>query len=237
MGLFHTSQDFLSIGYTGGAIGLFTWLVLNKKPYGFKGALFGYIGFGLGMAAGRFLANVSCLQPFPVNHWNIMEVMCGFFGGFVFTYGMLGKKFSDPPGDEGYRLLGVYSILYVMALIPLFHRLLRIRPREKLEEWAKRLSSYGYEDPAALSETIMTAIHCVCFLGFVAAAIWLLLYRCNKHRLAAFPILAFSGVMLLVQNLNALYFFYPRQAGTINMHFVFWIIYVLMILYVIFAKK
>ena len=227
----------LSIGFTGGVIGLFVWLILSKKRYGFKGALLGYIGFGLGMASGRFLGNVSYLQPLAINHWNVMEVSCGFIGGFVFTYGMLGKKFPDPPKGEGYPLLNIYSVFYVMALIPLFHRLLRIRPEAKLEEWTNRLASYGFEDPAALSGRILTAIHVVCILGFIGAGIWLFLHFRHKYRFSAFPVLFFSGLMLLIQNLNALYLLYPRQKAMINMHSVFWVIYALMILYAIFAKR
>jgi len=227
----------LSIGFTGGVIALFVWLVLNKKPYGLRGAFFGYIGFGLGMAGGRFLGNLSYLQPFPVNHWNIMEVSCGLIGGFVFTFGMLGRKFPDPPEQEGYPLLNVYSAFYVMGLIPLMHRLLRIRPEEKLATWAESLRSYGYPAPAGLSDWILTAIHVVCAMGFVGAGVWLWLHFRDKYRFAAFPVLFFSLLMLLIQNLNALYFFYPRQEGTINMHFVFWVIFALMVLYALFVKR
>ena len=227
----------LSIGYTGGVIGLFIWLVLNKKRYGFKGALFGYIGFGLGMAMGRFLANVSYLQTFSINHWNIMEVSCGFIGGFVFTFGMLGKKFPDPPEGEGYPLLSVYSVFYVMTFIPIMHRLLRIRPEEKLQHWANLLESYRYSNPEAFSRGILAAIHVVCFLGFVGAGIWLWLHFRNKHRFAAFPILYFSGLMLLIQNLNALFPFYPYQPRSIRMHLVFWVIYALMIAYAVWGKR
>jgi hypothetical protein len=227
----------LSIGYTGGVIGLFVWLIKSKKRYGLKAALLGYIGFGIGMSLGRLLGNASYLQPYPVNHWNIMEVSCGFIGGFVFTYGMLGRRFPDPPTGEGIPLLSVYSAFYVMAIIPLMHRLLRIRPEQKLEQWAKAFESYGYADPAGLSETVLTLIHVVCVVGFLGAGVWLYLYFKDKDRFAAFPILLFSGVMLLIQNLNALYFFYPRRKGSINMHFVFWVIYGLMVLYVVFGKR
>ena len=239
LGGFHINppRSDLSIGYTGGVIALFVWLVLNKKRYGFKGALCGYIGFGLGMALGRFLANASYLQPFSINHWNIMEVSCGFIGGFVFTFGMLGKRFPDPPEGEGYPLLSVYGAFYVMTFIPVMHRLRRIRPEEKLQQWANSLESYGYANPEALSRGILAAIHVVCFLGFVGAGIWLYLHFRNKHRFAAFPILYFSGLMLLIQNLNALFPFYPRQPRSINMHFVFWILYALMIAYAIWGKR
>ena len=59
----------------------------------------------------------------------------------------------------------------------------------------------------------------------------------NRHRFAGLPVLLLSSVMLLIQNLNALYFFYPRRPGTINMHFVFWVIFGLMILYTVIAKR
>ncbi len=220
-----------AIAFTGGVIGLFLWLSLNQRAYGFKGALLGYIGFGMGMAGGRFLANASYLQPFPVNHWNIMEVMCGVIGGFVFTYGMLGKRFPDPPDDEPYPLLNIYSMFFVLGLIPLLHRINRIPAGEKLEEWAGRLEGYGYADPAGLSEWVLIGLNTVCVLGFVGAGVWLFLYMRDQHRFAALPVLWLSGVMVLVQNLNALYFFYPRQEGSINMHFVFWIMLALMLLY------
>jgi len=50
-------------------------------------------------------------------------------------------------------------------------------------------------------------------------------------------VLFFSGLMLLIQNLNALYLLYPRQKAMINMHSVFWVIYALMILYAVFGKR
>jgi hypothetical protein len=134
-------------------------------------------------------------------------------------------------------LLSVYGAFYVLGLIPLMHRVLRIRPEQKLEAWAKALESYGFADPSALSERVLMAIHFVCVLGFLGAGLWLFLHLRNKHRFRAFPVLWLSGVMLLIQNLNALYFFYPRRPGTINMHFVFWVIYGLMIAYAVFARR
>jgi len=220
----------LSIGYTGGVIGLFAWLVLNRKRMGFKGALFGYLGFGLGMALGRLFANAARLQPYPVNHWNIMEVSCGLIGGFIFTFGMLGRKFPDPPEREGHPELAVLGSIYILGMIPTLHRVLRIKPEEKLEQWANALKGYGYQDPYGLSELILTALNTVCILGFVGAGIWIYLHFKKEAGYGAFPILFFSLLMLLFQNLNALYFFYPRQAGTINMHFVFWVLYGSMVL-------
>ncbi len=236
---FHINPDRsdASIAYTGGVIGLFIWLIYSNRRYGLQGAFFGYIGFGLGMATGRFLANVSYLQPYPVNHWNIMEVMCGFIGGFIFTYGMLGKKFEEPPEGEGYGLLNIYSIFYVMFLIPLLHRIRRIDPSEKLDQWAISLQAYGYPSPHTLSEAVLLLINIVCFFALLGVCFWGYLYWKRKTRWSAFPILYFSLMMLLIQNLNALYFFYPRQEGSINMHFVFWVMFALMLLFALLYPR
>ena len=227
----------LSIAYTGGVVGLFLWLGFSKRRYGLRGALLGYIGFGLGMAGGRLLGNLSYLQPYPVNHWNIMEVMCGVIGGFVFTFGMLGKQVDDPSEEESMGLLSAYGAFLVMAWIPLGHRLLRIPANEKLAQWTKSLASYGYADPATLSEYILIAINLVCVLGFIGAAFWLYFHFTNRPRAAWFPVIWLSLLMLLIQNLHALYFFYPRQEGTINMHFVFWVMFGLMVFYVVFIPR
>jgi len=227
----------LSIAFTGGAMGWFVWLARSKKWYGLRGAILGYLGFGVGMAFARFLGNASYLQPFPVNHWNIMEVGTGFFGGLVFTWGMLGWKFPDPPDDEQYPLIGAYGIVYVLALIPLLHRLRRIGASEALEKWTTALSGYEYANPEALSSNILLALNVVCLLAFLGAGFWLYCYLAKRDRFAWFPVMCLSGTMLLVQNLNALYFFYPRNEGSINMHFVFWVLFGLMALYVVFGKR
>jgi hypothetical protein len=49
---------------------------------------------------------------------------------------------------------------------------------------------------------------------------------------AALPVLWLSATMLLFQNLNALYFFYPARPNVVNMHNVFWVMFGLMVLYV-----
>ena len=226
----------LSIGFTGGAVALFVWLALKGKRYGLKGAMLGYIGFGIGMALGRFLGNASYLQPFPVNHWNIMEVSCGFIGGLVFTFGMLGRKFPEYEKNKGYPAVPIACAFYAVMLIPMLHRITRISV-ERIQGWEKAFTSYGYENPAAMSEIVLNGLNLVCLAAFFGAAIWGLLYVRNAHRFAAFPVMCLSLLMLLFQNLSALYFFYPRQAGTINMHFVFWVLYGLMILCVFVPKR
>lgn len=226
----------LSIGFTGGVIALFVWLIRNGKRSGLRGAFFGYLGFGLGMAGGRVIGNVSAYMGLTINHWNVMEVLVGFVGGFVFTFGMLGRRFGPPAEEKSERWLASYAIVYVLGLIPLFHRLLRMPDSRKLSEWAGRLESYGFDNPEALSETVSLALNGVCALGFVAAGIWLFLHRRDYRRFAAFPVLGLSVVMLLTQQLNALVFFYPRDGFLVsrtgedmerihvNMHDVFWVL-------------
>jgi hypothetical protein len=56
-----------------------------------RGAVLGYVGFGLGMAGGRLLGNIANTMQdhyeFSINHWNVMEVSCGFIGGFIYCFG------------------------------------------------------------------------------------------------------------------------------------------------------
>src|SRR5207249_997693 len=76
----------------------------------------------------------------------------------------------------------------------------------------------------------------VCGLGFVGAAIWMVIHFRQRQRFAMLPVLWLSLTMLLFQNLNALYFFYPRVAGQINMHHVFWIMFALMVAYAALSR-
>ena len=58
----------------------------------------------------------------------------------------------------------------------------------------------------------------------------------RRQRWAMLPVLWLSGTMLLYQNLNAHYFFYPARPKYINMHHVFWVMFGLMVLYAILAR-
>lgn len=222
---FHINPDRSdsSIAFTGGVMGAFAWLALNRKGYGLRGAFFGYLGFGLGMALGRFFGNASYLQPLAVNHWNIMEVSCGFIGGLVFTWGMLGKRFPDPPATRSFQWADAFGCLFVMAMIPLLHRVRRMPADEKLPQWSEALAGYGYENAGALSQFVLNALNAVCLLGLVLALVWIWLWAANRQRWIAAPVLGLSLVMLLIQNFNALYWFYPARENFINMHNVFWV--------------
>ena len=235
------------IAYTGGVIGLFVWLILNKKRSGLRAAFFGYIGFGLGMSMGRFLANVRDYSTWTIGDWkvleglfggfgNIMELIVGLVGGFVFTYGMLGKKCPDFPEDKHYKLLSAYSIFYILAWIPILVRLRKIPDPKRLERWTGTFGGAGYPDPAALAARVPTAISIVCVIAVVGALVWLFLHSRNKYRFAAFPILCLAGVMVVIHNIDFLYFFIPLRIVPWKM-FLFPGMLLLMILYVIFAKR
>jgi len=242
------------VGVTGGAIGLFVWLILNKKHYGFKAAFIGYIAFGLGMAIGRFLANVRDYSTWTIGDWhvlqglfgrfeNIMEVFVGLAAGFIFTSGMLGRKCPDFPEDKHYKLLSVYSIFFLLAGIPVLHRLVnmsgsivdRDTGHTKMYKWKDLLERYGYAHPGELAEKIPTLISLVCLLATVSAIVWLVLYLRNKHKFAAFPILCVLGVMVVIQNLDHEYVFYPIRDVSWK-QFLFPAMFALMLLYAIFVK-
>jgi hypothetical protein len=230
-----------SIAYMGAAIGQIIWLACNNKPIGLRGALLGYVGFGIGMAASRLLGNVAnVLQfqyDFQINHWNVMETSCGLIAGFIYAFGMLGRSYPKPPENENVPLASFYGITFVLGIIPLWHRLARITPSAKLEEWAASFKSYGYENADHWAVVVLWLTDAVCALGFLGALVWMIIHFRRLQNWAAFPVLWLSGTMLLFQNLTALYFFYPHRAKLINMHNVFWIIFVLMIFYVVSARN
>ena len=90
-----------SIGFMGAALGQLIWLACNNKTSGLRGAVLGYVGFGLGMAGGRLLGNVANVLQyrygFTINHWNVMETSCGFIGGFIYCFGMVDRTHPEPP--------------------------------------------------------------------------------------------------------------------------------------------
>ncbi|MEW4567387.1 hypothetical protein AB1L88_05915 [Tautonia sp. JC769] len=230
----------ISIVFMGAAVGQLAWLAMNRKLVGLRGALLGYLGFGLGMAGGRLLGNLANVlqgvHGFSINHWNVMEVTCGMIGGFLFTFGMVNRSYPDPPEEPNIRLASFYGILTVLGFLPLWHRLARIVPAEKLAAWSATLASEGWDRPDELARTVLLLLDGVCVLGFVGVAVWSFLHFRANQRWPALPVLWLSTTMLLFQNLNALYFFKAAQADTINMHTVFWVLLALMAGYALFAR-
>ncbi len=230
-----------SIAFMGAALGQLAWLVCNNKPSGLRGAVLGYVGFGLGMAGGRLLGNLSNVLShhygYTINHWNVMETSCGFIAGFIYCFGMVGRPHPEPPEIENIPLASFYGIVYVLGLIPLWHRLNRINPAAaKKAEWATALASDGWSEPRKLASTILWLVDGVCLLGFVGAGAWMVIHFWRLKRWSMLPVLWLSGTMLLYQNLNARYLLYHARPKYINMHHVFWIMFALMALYAIFAR-
>ncbi|HTM53425.1 MAG TPA: hypothetical protein VL175_05325 [Pirellulales bacterium] len=228
-----------SIAHMGAMLGTIVWLVMHGKPTGLRGALAGAIGFGLGMSVGRLLGNTANMlqdQGFTINHWNVMETSCGFIGGFVYCFAMVNRAYPEPPANENIRLPAILGAIYTLGVIPLWHRLGRINPTAKVEEWSTQLKNFGYEDPTALADRVLRLIDALCVLGFVGAIVWLVIYFQRRQKWAALPVLWLSATMLLFQNLNALYFFYPRRENYVNMHHVFWVLFALMVVYAAIAR-
>lgn len=225
-----------SIAFTGGAIGLFLWLVYHPFPYGLRGAMLGYLGFGTGMFFGRFLGNATYHLPWAINHWNVMEVSVGIIGGFVFAWGMLGKAVPERKGKKEPPFAPFWTLLsmnLVLIYIPMVHLITRARTDRRLAEWTERLVSYGYPEAEALSMQIYTWTALVAATGIVAVPLWYLFHIQKRFLWAAFPVMALSAIMLLFQNLTALYFYYPSRPMHINMHFIFWVLFSLMLVYAV----
>ena len=229
-----------SVGYMGAALAQMAWLAYNRRTSGLRGAVLGYVGFGLGMSAGRLLGNLSNeLQPalgFTINHWNVMETSCGFIGGAVFCWGMVDRAYPEPPEDEGHAFSSLIGMTFVLGMIPLWHRLARVGPSQKLPEWTAALKSYGRADPEGLARKVLLCVDALVVFGFVGAAVWAAVYRGRRTRWAALPVLWLSLTMLLFQNLHALYPFYPHLAHRVNMHNVFWALFAFMAIYVAVAR-
>ncbi len=229
-----------SVGFIGASLCQFAWLSRNDRRTGLRGALLGFLGFGLGMATGRMLGNLSnVLQDvfgLTINHWNVMEVSCGAIGGFIFAFGMVDREFPEPPEDEGLPFASFLGMIIVLGVVPLWHRLARVETSAKLAEWAKALKEYGHADPEGLASMTLTLMNGVCLMAFVGVGAWAFFHFRRRVRTACLPVFWLSLTMLLLQNMNALYFFYPTKTKTINMHNVFWVFFALMVVHAVLYR-
>jgi hypothetical protein len=120
-------------------------------------------------------------------------------------------------------------------MIPLLHRLTRTG-ENKSKEWLESFTRYAYADPAAQVANVNFLLNALMVAALACGCIWLWIWRRGNFRAGWFPILAFSLIMLLFQNIAALLFWY-EDVTDINMHYVFWIIYAGMVAISIFGKK
>jgi hypothetical protein len=226
----------ISVGFTGGVIGLLIWLRAMGRPYAFRACAMGWLAFGLGMAGGRFLGNVTYHFPVDLNTWNVMEIMCGFIGGTIFTAALLGKPAPNYPREEGYGPLSVYDVAYLLGGIPLLHLLLRMPADEQVPEWTGRLTEWGLDNAAGLATITHNGISAMVVFGFVGAAIWLVLHGRNARRFAVLPVLWLGLTMVVIQALHALDFVAPPRENHFNTHWISWAFLVLMGVYAAAAR-
>lgn len=221
-----------SVVFTGSVIALFALLSYARMHLARKAAFLGWIGWGTGMSFGRFLANASYHLPFEVNHWNIMEVSCGFIGGFVFTFGMLGVVFPAEPTGRAFRVFSYAGIAYTLAIIPLLHWE-KILFGDQAQKWVPAFTGFGYPNPEGAASFVGNVISFAALAAIAAAFFWALLHSRRNMRWPWLPVVALSTVMVLIQQVNALHPWYPPYQG-LNMHNVLLALYLVTLLFVAF---
>ncbi len=225
------------IGFTAMSGAAFVCLLFFKKRLALYAAALGFFGFGLGMCGGRVLGNISnimqvgSLGPFTISHWNVMEVSVGLIGGFVFTYGMLGYDYPEPPEDEAYyKPLAALSMFYVVGGIPLLHRITRVSD-ERTAKWTEQVTAFA-SDPQQTIGSMQTQLSGITLIALVAAGICIFLYLKYEQQWPWLPVLALTGVMLLFQNVFSMYFIVPKTPGDVDTRTFYWFVLVAMIGYV-----
>jgi hypothetical protein len=219
----------LSIAYFGSMAAMFAWLKWKQRNYALRGAVFAFLGFGLGMAFARLLSNMGHYMLMNYDQWKIMEIGTGFFGGFVFTYAMLGKEVKTWSESRLFTIASYLGIFLVMAVVPILHRLWRVTPESLGNEVAGLLRNATDANPAAFTQSLMTALYVVLGLAVFAAVAWSVIHKKNLASGSAFPVLALMGVMLLVDNIKSLFPFTPPDQGSFRVEATFWIFYILML--------
>lgn len=228
----------ISVTFLGAAVGQFAWLAWTRRMVGLRGAAFGFAGFGLGMAGGRVLGNAAVhleAWGYTINHWNVMEITCGFVGGGVFTWGMLGLGRVEPDEEcDEFRGPSVLGAAFVLAVIPLWHLLARVP--EKLPAWTKQLGEFGSPDPAGLMRDIVLGLDMACAVGVLGAVMWGFAIARGWRWPPWLPAVWLSGVMLAFQQLTSLDFWRPARPGYLNTHLAFWALFLLMPAYLLVSQ-
>jgi hypothetical protein len=220
-----------SVAFLGAALGQFLWLATSGRSAGLRGAGYAFAGFGLGMAGGRVLANAAMhleAWGYTINHWNVMEIACGFVGGGVFAFGMLGLGRVEPAGEAGeFRGPAVLGALFVLGVIPTWHRLARVP--EQLPAWPAALRDLGCPDSDRLAGTLLFAVNVVCAAGWLGAVLWAAALARGWAWPGWLPAVWLSAVMLAFQNLTSFYFWRPSRPGYLDTRTAFWGLFLLML--------
>ena len=160
-----------SIGFMGAALGQLIWLGCNKKPSGLRGAVLGYVGFGIGMAGGRLLGNIANVLQAPV--W-IHDQSLERHGDVVRLHRRvhLLLRNGGPPRirnrprtrtSPSPRSTESFTCWADPALAPTESN--RSVPRRRTSG-PRRSQSYGYSDPEKLANITLWLIDGVCVAGF-----------------------------------------------------------------------
>ena len=230
------------LGHAAAAVVLVVWLIWNNYRLALRGALLGFCGFGMGMIIGRALGNAFHTVDIVINHWNIMEITVGLVGGFVFTLGMLGKEVDERPRGEGYPLLSLMSMCYVLALIPYFHFMARIMTSEGQKDMQNHAVALGIENTKEVIQQGLFNIEWLIKAGWIAAGVWLILHFLNWRWFSWFPVLALGALISFMDLFSQLYFtktdfspFYTTASGATgtDMRVISMGLFALMILYVL----
>jgi hypothetical protein len=240
---FHVNppRNDISVAFLGAAIGQFLWLATHDRPVGLRGATYGFIGFGLGMAFGRLMANAfRHLETvgWSINHWNVMEVTCGFVGGGVFTWGMLGLGRFEPDeqtdDDNSFRTPNAIGAYYVLVIIPLWH--IAARTFEKYPKWAGQLKGNGFPNSDGLAVAIFFSIVVLGSIAAIVGAAWAIACLRGRRWPMWFPVVFLSFTMLLYQNFMAHTFWTPLRLKYVDMHFVLMILFASLCIYAAVVK-
>lgn len=196
------------VNHFGGAVGMVLWLVQTGRKYALRGALIGFVGFGLGMSLGRMNANILDSLNIAINSWNVMEISCGAIGGFLFTYFMAERSFTEPQLEKQLlRSASAAGAIYILGIIPLLQWF--VTNKKDIEGMQSTLESWGYVNASAIADKMQTAIYITIVLGFVSGLIWIFLYFRDKKHCAWFPILSLGLTIMLIDLFARLYFYYP----------------------------
>lgn len=227
----------IAIGFFGGMAGLFFWLYRNNRRFGLKGALYGFIGFGMSMAFSRFLANASHILPIEYDTWKIMEMGCGMIGGFLVAYALLGKEARPEPLRPWVSAVGYVGLFFVMIGIPVLHWVQRMPRSDTEEKVLAHGDKLGVADPQAFVDSLQHFMFWLQIAAVIGVIVWLVLHIRNARRGFWFPIMFFALILLITSNVRSVFPFVPRDSATWKVQASFWVLFVLMALFLVLWRR